>query len=229
MASTLTLSEVVQWAQTFTRLIPVVGVAGNAAEPALSICNNVIQRILARPFNWKWNSIVATPFLTDSTLNTQDYPHTFTDIGWLESAVIIDPASTQQPQPTAPLEVVRDLQQSSDLGTPDKLANILPSDDGGVWRVWPVPIKSKVWKIVPTYQRKAPIKSALTETWSPIPDEMGYVLRQGFLAEAYKHADDPRADKEDMKFMAYVQEALGNADMEGDSEGFYPEHGLFLG
>lgn len=229
MASTLTLQQVVNWAQTFTRLIPIVGVAGNAEEPALSICNNVLQRILARPYNWKWNSVVAPPFLTDSSFNTQDYPHSIADLGWLESAVIIDPASTQQPQPTGIIETVRDLQRSSDLGNPEKLATMLPTDTGGIWRLWPVPIKSKVWQIIPTYQRKAPIKDGLSQSWSPIPDEMGYAIRQGFLAEAYKHADDPRADKEDLKFEAMIQTALGQNDMEGDSEGFFPDAGLFLG
>lgn len=229
MASTLTLASVSAWAQTFTKLIPIVGVGGNEEEPALSICNNVIQRILARPYNWKWNSVVAPPFFTDTTQNTVDYPHSIPDIGWLENAIRTDPNSQSQPLPVWPITVVRDLQALSDLGNPEKVANVLPNDTGGVFRLWPVPIYSKQWQITVTYQRKAPIKDSLSQTWSPIPDELGYVVRQGFLAEAYKHADDPRFKEEDDKFKEYIADALGQNDEEQDSEGFIPDYGLFIG
>lgn len=229
MASTITLQDVALWATTFTKLIPIVGVGGYQDEPALSICNNVIQEMLSEPYNWKFNSKVAQPFLTDGTLNTQDYKHNVTDLGWLESAIYVDPASTQQPQPIDILETVRNLQPSSMIGNPTKLANMFETDAGGTFRLWPVPSSSKQWQIISTYQMKAPVKGGLQETWTPIPDELAFVYRQGFLAEAYKHADDPRADKEYQKFQMMMQKALGLKDMEANSESFLPDYGLFIG
>ena len=230
MASTITLQDVALWATTFTKLIPIVGVGGYENEPALSICNNVIQEMLSEPYNWKFNSKVAQAFLTSTTLNTQDYQHNNTDLGWLESAIWVDPSSTQQPQPIGIVETVRNLQPSSEVGgVPLKMANMFETDAGATFRLWPVPNMSKQWQIIPTYQIKAPIKSGLQETWSPIPDELAFVYRQGFLAEAYKHADDPRADKEYQKFQLMMQKALGIKDMEANSESFLPDYGLFLG
>jgi hypothetical protein len=229
MASTITLQDVALWATTFTKLIPIIGVGGYENEPALSICNNVIQRMLSRPYNWKFNSKVAQPLLTSTTSNLQDYQQNITDLGWLESAIRIDPASTQQPQPITLVETVRILQPSSDVSNPSKMASMFETDAGVTFRLWPVPNQSKQWEIIATYQMKAPLKDGLQNTWFPIPDELAFVYRQGFLAEAYKHADDPRFEREDAKFSAMMQEALGIKDMEANSEGFIPDFGLFLG
>lgn len=229
MASTITLQEVVQWAQTFTKLIPIIGVGGYTNEPALSICNDVIQEILSEPYNWKFNSKVAVPFVTDTNANTQDYQQNITDCGWLESCSLEDAVSTQQPKPIEPIEVVRNLRPSSLIGIPEKIAFINENDAGITFRLWPIPSKAKLWNVKPVYQKKAPIKEGLQETWSPIPDELSAVYRQGFLAMAYKHADDPRADIEYKKFQMMIQKALGLKDAEGNSEGFVPDFGLFLG
>lgn len=229
MASTITLQEVVQWAQTFTKLIPIIGVGGYESEPALSICNNVIQEMLSRPYNWKFNSAVATTFNTDTTANTQDYQQAVTNLGWLESCTRLDPNSTQQPQPIENVEVVRIIQPSSLVANPTKIAAMLENDSGLTFRLWPVPNQSKEWTIQPVYQMKPPLKEGLQETWSPIPDELAFVYRQGFLAMAYKHADDPRYEQEYAKFQQMIAQALGLEDAEGNAEGFQPDYGLFIG
>lgn len=229
MASTITLQEVVQWAQTFTKLIPIIGVGGYENEPALSICNNVIQEMLSEPYNWKFNSKNAIPFKTDSLNNTQDYVQNITDCGWLEACTRLDQDSTQQPQPIFQIDTVRNLPPSSEVGVPKRIAFINETDASLTFRLWPVPNKSKVWTIQPVYQKKPPLKSGLSDTWSPIPDELAYVYRQGFLAMAYKHADDPRYDAEYAKFLMMIQKALGFADAEADSDGFFPDGGLFIG
>src|SRR5690348_16129796 len=229
MASTITLLEDVEWAQTFTKLIPIIGVGGYVNEPALSICNDVIQVFLSEPYNWKFNSKTATPFDTDTNANTQDYQQNITDCGWLESCELEDKVSTQQPKPLFSVEVVRNLRPSSLVSMPTKIAFMNETDAGITFRLSPVPNKSKIWTVRPAYQKKAPIKAGLQDTWSPIPDELSAVYRQGFLAMAYKHADDPRADIEYKKFQMMIQKALGLKDAEGNSEGFVPDFGLFLG
>jgi len=113
MASTITLQDVSRWASTFTKLVPIIGVGGYQQEPALSICNNVIQEMLSEPYNWKFNQVIADQWLTRQDLNIQDYQSSLSDIGWLESATYTDLISTQQPQPIDILETVRELQPSS--------------------------------------------------------------------------------------------------------------------
>jgi hypothetical protein len=229
MASLRTLQETVQWAMSFTKLIPIIGASGYENEPALTICNNVIQQMLAYPYNWKFNSQDAAPFNTDTTANTQDYVNTITDCAWVESCVRLDPNSTQQPPPIENIEVVRNIQPTSIVSNPSKIAYMNENDGGGIWRIWPVAGMGKEWTLMPVYQRKPLVKMGLQETWAPFPDELAYVYNQGFLAFAYKHADDPRWEAEYKNFLYLIQTALNIKDAEGNAEGFTPDFGLFVG
>jgi len=227
MASTITLQSVVDWARTFTKLIPIVGVGGFSNEPALSICNNVIQEILAPPFNWKWNRVELATFLTVD--DTQDYSQTVADVGWVESCEREDNASTSTPKPIYEVEVVQDLPREFLQGKPEKICKLKETSTTATFRVWPMS-DTTIWKLYVTYQAKPPIKTTLgTTTWTPIPDELGYVIRQGFLAMALAHADDQRASQEYTKFQRMIQKALGNADAEIGHEGFFPDAPLMRG
>jgi hypothetical protein len=254
MATTRTLQQTVNWAMTLTQMTPIIGVSGFAEEPALTICNNVIQEMIAPPFNWKFNSVDASPFFTvassavgsnpcpEATPNCptpcsstlvcipqQDYPVTFTDIAWIEAAWRIDNLSTAALQPLDNMEAVRILRPSSSVSDPEKLAFMYENNDGGIIRLWPVPSLSKQWQVFFAYQRKVPIKADLSENWAPFPDEMAWVYQKGFLAQAYKHANDSRYSEAQNEFIAAMHKQLGHEDSEGNSEGFQPDHGLFLG
>src|SRR5579871_1668159 len=67
----ITVQQVVSWAQTFSKLVPLLGVGGIANEPGLSIANNVLKHIVNRPFAWKFNSYPMTPLFT--RWNIRDY------------------------------------------------------------------------------------------------------------------------------------------------------------
>src|SRR4029077_14046075 len=45
---------------------------------------------------------------------------------------------------------------------------------------------STVWQLNPTYQLKPPNIVNLKQTVSPIPDDLSYLVKQGFLAYCYK-------------------------------------------
>lgn len=60
-------------ASAHTELMPLAGVAGYSDEPALSLCNQVIQELLAPGTAWKWNRKEMPFFVT--SLNKQDYLH----------------------------------------------------------------------------------------------------------------------------------------------------------
>jgi hypothetical protein len=69
--STVTLQQVVTFAQQHTQLMPLTGVGGTANEPALSLANDTMNFLLARPFPWKFNRKEMPIFVT--VPNKQDY------------------------------------------------------------------------------------------------------------------------------------------------------------
>lgn len=229
MASTITLDNVVRWATTQNDLIPIVGVGGTQYEPALSICNDVMSEILQAPYAWRFNRTEATPFLTDQTAFTQDYLQDWTDLDWIENATMTDNLSTQIPTPLWPLEVVDYLRRVSQVGFPTQLAVVEESDDGLLLRLDALPNISNQYAITVVYQKKPPLKKTLQDFWNPIPDDLAYVYRQGFLAMALRHGHDPRYETEYQKFGVAIQRALAHKDMVVSDNGFYPTRGILMG
>ena len=150
------------------------------------------------------------------------------NVAWLESCVLEDKANTSTPKPTREIEVVQSLPKESILGNPTKVALLSEGASTMTFRFWPVP-SSVVWTAYVVYQAKAPIKTALTNTWAPFPDELAYVYRQGFLAMALMHADDIRATQEYQKFQLMIVKALGQKDAELQHEGWFPDRPLMIG
>lgn len=113
MSSTVKLQDCVNDAQRFGDLKPVIAVGGSSMEPALTIANLVMGELCSKRYNWKWNSFNVKPFQTISWQN--DYGVSgISNLGWLENAVIIDINSTQIPKRKYKMEVVKDLQPSSE-------------------------------------------------------------------------------------------------------------------
>ena len=232
MATTKTLQETVDWARTFTKLVPIVGIGGFSNEPALTICNSVIQEILSPPHKWKFNRAELTSFITID--GTQDYAQAATtDMSWLESCVLEDEANTSTSpdlKPTHEIEAVQDLPKESFKDNPEKVC-LLSEDEGAsttTLRFWKVP-STTVWRAYVVYQKKAVIKTALTADWSPIPDDLAWVYQQGFLAMAYKMADDTRAETEYRKFLRDIGRATAKDDAELQHEGFFPGRPIMIG
>lgn len=113
MSSTITLQSVVDDAMRFGDLRPVLGVGGSSMEPALTIANDVIAELFSQRYNWKFNSFNVPTFQTISWQNDYAVPG-ITNLGWLENAVCIDINSTQVPKRKWKMQVVKDLQPSSD-------------------------------------------------------------------------------------------------------------------
>ena len=97
------------------------GAAGYSTEPFLTICNEILSRILAENMPWKWNRKIIPPFLTVAL--QQDYVSNITDIGWLEDAWRVDINNSTSnnngaPKPIFDMETVRDTPQRSAQGVP---------------------------------------------------------------------------------------------------------------
>lgn len=84
---------------------------GWAAEPALTIGNDVMSELISERFPWKWNQLRIPPFPLTSL--QQDYATEVTDIGWLQYGVRVDINNTTFPPPTWPIYAVRDLPYSN--------------------------------------------------------------------------------------------------------------------
>jgi hypothetical protein len=105
------------------------------------------------------------------------------------------------------------------------------ADPNGIcFRIAPLPPdQSTLFQIAPIYQKKPPSITALTQTWSPIPDELAYVYRQGMLALALRAADNDRWEKEYLVFQNMIQKALNAGDREEESFSMYPATPLMDG
>lgn len=306
--STLTPQALIDYSRTFDFAIPTVGLVGYSAQPALSFCNDIMQKILNKNNPWKYNSYVAAPFYTQPY--QQDFMSTISSstMGWLESGVFIDinnPSGTSQYFVTPPLQCVARLLPTYSLGIPSQVAWILnrnaqtaswpgansvftnplvslgggPAQNpitnitdtngnlqavttygvtGSVQPTWPAAnstpgttttdgtvvwtvmdplcvafrvnnmatFNSNVWKINLTYQQKPPLITSLTQTFSPIPDEYQYLIKQGFLAYCYKKADKATFNTEYAQWLEDIQEALGQSDREQQTFGIYPSDSL---
>jgi hypothetical protein len=310
-------------------LLPVAGVGGFTDEPALSLCNNVLQELLAQPLDWKFNraempmlvtspakqdylfagavafSLGNTPqgwavdlttnsgltqsagtvtvktienhgfvagdvvylnnlllangttpsvynavFTQTSTSSTWTGGQTIlttptaksftfagvtsetsgaagiTDFGWLAGGTLIGLSSNGPILPTRHVEAVRDLQPYGYSATPEKVCVIQDLGTGVLkLRFYAVP-GNILWGANLVYQKKAPLLTALTATWIPFPDELSYVYRQGFLAQAYRYVNSVRSEVEYQKFGSAIAKALGADDRETSDRHLYPETGF---
>ena len=123
MATTISLQQIINEIRAYPEVTPVLGASGFTALPALSIANDVLQRMLSQGLDWKWNRSYANVnsqgfggVLTVAL--QQDYVTQTTDIGWLEGAWRIDINNStnngnRAPKPIFAMESVRDLPQSS--------------------------------------------------------------------------------------------------------------------
>lgn len=123
--SNYTVQQIVDSTRVYKELVPQSEAAGWTQEPALSIAQDVMQKILAQTLNWKWNRAYIPAFLT-VTLQ-QDYVTNILDMGWMEQGWRIDINNSSNPNATKPIyqmEAVRDLELTSYQSSPFNLSFI---------------------------------------------------------------------------------------------------------
>lgn len=122
-----TLQSIVNEMRAYPEFLPVLGASAWSQYPALSIANDLMQRILAESMDWKWNRAYVPGILTVAL--QQDYVTQVTDIGWLEMAWRLDINNSTNngnlaPKPIFTMEAVRDLGQTSYQGVPFNISFI---------------------------------------------------------------------------------------------------------
>lgn len=85
---------------------------------------------------------------------------------------------------------------------------------------------STVWQINASYQQKPITITSIGQTFAPIPDDLSYLIRQGFLAFLYKHAGKKEFSQEYAQWEEAIQMAMGASDRELQEFGFYPENSI---
>jgi hypothetical protein len=102
--------------------------------------------------------------------------------------------------------------------------------NGVAMRVAPLPAFSGItWLLFPVYQRKPPILTSLQQLISPIPDEYGYLFRQGFIALCKENAGSKDSRDAYLKWEEMIMNALRSGDREREQASFYPTEGLVSG
>lgn len=120
MGSTITVQSLINSARIYPDLVPVGSASGFSMEPALTVANDVMQRFLAEPMDWKFNRGYVPPIITVAL--QQDYVTNVTDMAWLEEAWRIDINNTSIPQPVYQMETVRDLSRTYYQSNPFNLS-----------------------------------------------------------------------------------------------------------
>lgn len=120
-AASPTLQQIITELRANPEFIPTLGTTGFSQYPALTIANDVMQRILSENIPWKWNRKYSPRFLTNSL--QQDYVSNITDIAWLEGGWRVDINNSTNngnlaPKPIFSNESVRDLDMTAYQGVP---------------------------------------------------------------------------------------------------------------
>jgi len=88
------------------------------------------------------------------------------------------------------------------------------------------PIGGFVWLAWIAYQRRAPKFLTLQQTISPVPDELAYLFREGFLAKCLAHANSPRADRQNQLWHEQLEQAIRAGEREELTWSFTPDSGM---
>lgn len=125
------------------------------------------------------------------------------NFGWMENASVKDPTTSKWVQISNKVDLALDTASSR----PGNISAELIGSLGIVFRLMPVP--DKAYTVAITMQQNAQLISSLNQTWSPLPDDLGYVYQMGLLSFAYEFSDDPRWAPARQRFIASL---LGAAE-----------------
>ena len=194
MASIIQLQRTITYASSFVRYAPLTL---SADDPAFSNADWVRQFILSAPFAWRWNRTVTK---IQCAVGQADYKVALPTFGWIEKAVCVDPNNGYS---STELEVATIIAQENLPNLPAKIAAELDDDAGNItFRLFPTPDSEYI--VYVTSQNAAPLFTATTGTWEPIPDYLSYIYNQGFLAKTYEYVGDPRFQQAMQLFLQLV-------------------------
>lgn len=149
-----------------------------------------------------------------------------TNYGFLTSASMVQMNDTSSPQYSQNLQTYREQPVSSRVANPEKVAVMTDLGTGVIKvRFFLVP-GSTIWGAKLVQQAATPLKVSMADNWAPFPDSFSSLIRQAMIYRIYRYLNDPRADKEYIKYQAEIKKAQGGDDAEQTSVYVQPEEGL---
>jgi hypothetical protein len=148
-----------------------------------------------------------------------------TDFGWLAGVTMVGLVNGGPILPTRHPQAVRDIQPFGFANIPEEWCVF--DQQNGILKLRCRPVAgTTTWGVNCVYQKKATILTSLANTWAPVPDELGYLVRQGFLTHAYRYVNSPKSEAEEMKFYNTLRRALGADEREQPDIGLVPAEGI---
>ena len=96
--------------------------------------------------------------------------------------------------------------------------------NGWCFRMNPLPaIGGFVWLMWIAYQRKPPRFVQPSQSLSPIPDDLAYLFREGFLYKCLAHANSPRALNQQQAWHEQIEQAIRAGEREEQAWSIYPD------
>lgn len=155
-------------------------------QPGLTMGNNVLQRMIAPPFRYRFNrKAISIPV---TAVDGTDYQIEIDDLGWIETQWLeLTVDATQKFE----LKGEVSLAKVSMSTRPTSIAPQFDDNAGNItFRINAVPNKNyTVWL---NYQVKAQLITSYAQNFGPFPDEFGFIYNKGMLAEAALAINDPR-------------------------------------
>jgi hypothetical protein len=187
--STYTVNDLVRYARANPSLIPINAISGWSMEPALSIANYVLSFILSPPFSYPWNRNTTT--FTASTSTQDNVVSALTAYGYIENANL-SIAGTSPSNLTLNVRHVLGIDQT--VMRPNSICVFKqdPSTGNVTFRLFP--LSDQAYSVVVVFQQAPARLTALSGTFSPVPDQFFYLIEQGFIARSYEYSGDPRAE-----------------------------------
>jgi hypothetical protein len=148
------------------------------------------------------------------------------DFGWLSSASLTEINTNSSPPRIIPIKAERELVRWSQTGRPEKVCALSDLGTGVIKiRFYCVP-GTTVYATSLVYQKSSPLKTALTQTWSPIPDQYSAVFRQALMYRMYRYSNSPQQTTEYQKLQQEILKALGADGAEESNVYLTPESTL---
>lgn len=146
-----------------------------------------------------------------------------TNFGYGTSVSLQEMNNTSSPVNVQPATIYRQLPVVSRIANPDKVAVLQDLGTGVLKLRYNFIPGSTTWGVNIVYQAQAPLKVALTDNWSPFPDNFAAVYRQALLYRMYRYLNDPKADNEFKKLQQEISKAQAGDDAEPTQVALEPD------
>jgi hypothetical protein len=166
----------------------------NGQEPAVTMSNIVLQRVLGPPFRWRQNR--SSFSFAINTAGGTDYSVSVPSLGWIEDQWLVDGQGKIHE-----LKGSVSMAKGGESRRPTKVAPQYDDNQGNItFRFDSIPAAN--YTAYFDYQKKAQLIQSWADPWGVIPDECGYIYNTGLLALAALLVNDARFQIWNREFVA---------------------------